>query len=215
MTYCLGKLSRCLLQRRHLTLRNPRSDDTCAPSAIRTRDLLLRSNPAVDAVAISDDAGQVSGLRIAVAQVIWSSPARTPAARPALRTQHESYRGKGLPAALSSLAISPGPPSPQAVTARPAPGTHAGSGPSSLRSRPRSRTQERAPCPRGQCRARRERPEPGAIPLRTRTPRAAIGQTASATDFTRGRRDQRPHTPLGEERSRGQDSADGDTPRIG
>src|SRR5690348_6833757 len=33
----------------------------CAPSAIRTRDLLLRSNPAVDAVAISDDAGHVSG----------------------------------------------------------------------------------------------------------------------------------------------------------
>src|SRR5215813_3062651 len=33
----------------------------CAPSAIRTRGLLLRSNPAVDAVAISGDAGQVRG----------------------------------------------------------------------------------------------------------------------------------------------------------
>jgi hypothetical protein len=32
-----------------------------APSRIRTCDLLLRSNPAVDAVAISDDAGQVGG----------------------------------------------------------------------------------------------------------------------------------------------------------
>jgi hypothetical protein len=93
---------------------------TCAPSRIRTCDLLLRSNPAADAVAISDDAGQVSGLRIAVAQVIWSSPVGTLAARPALRTQHESYRRKGLPTALSSLAISPGPPPPQAVTARPA-----------------------------------------------------------------------------------------------
>jgi hypothetical protein len=35
----------------------------CAPSAIRTRDLLLRSNPAPDAVANSDDAGQASGSR--------------------------------------------------------------------------------------------------------------------------------------------------------
>ena len=33
----------------------------CAPSAIRTRALLLRSNPAVDAVAIHDDPGQVGG----------------------------------------------------------------------------------------------------------------------------------------------------------
>jgi hypothetical protein len=41
--------------------RNTRSEALCAPSAIRTRALLLRSNPAVDAVAISDDAGQVSG----------------------------------------------------------------------------------------------------------------------------------------------------------
>ena len=32
----------------------------CAPSAIRTRDLLLRSNTAVDAVAISDGAGHAS-----------------------------------------------------------------------------------------------------------------------------------------------------------
>jgi hypothetical protein len=32
-----------------------------APSAIRTRDLLLRSNPAADAVANSDGAGQASG----------------------------------------------------------------------------------------------------------------------------------------------------------
>ena len=33
----------------------------CAPSAIRTRDLLLRSNPALDAVAISDGAGHACG----------------------------------------------------------------------------------------------------------------------------------------------------------
>jgi hypothetical protein len=32
-----------------------------APSAIRTRDLLLRNNPAADAVANWDDAGQVKG----------------------------------------------------------------------------------------------------------------------------------------------------------
>src|SRR5215471_17960748 len=57
MTYCLGKLNRSLLRRLHLTLRNTRSDALCAPSAIRTR--ALGSNPAVDAVAISDDAGQV------------------------------------------------------------------------------------------------------------------------------------------------------------
>src|SRR5690242_4760158 len=36
-------------------------DSFCAPSAIRTRGLLLRSNPAVDAVANSDDPGQVGG----------------------------------------------------------------------------------------------------------------------------------------------------------
>src|SRR5262249_30152758 len=33
----------------------------CAPSAIRTRALLLRSNPAGDGVANSDDAGHVRG----------------------------------------------------------------------------------------------------------------------------------------------------------
>src|SRR5262245_56001815 len=33
----------------------------CAPSAIRTRGLLLRSNPAGDGVANSDDAGHVRG----------------------------------------------------------------------------------------------------------------------------------------------------------
>jgi hypothetical protein len=36
-------------------------DPFCAPSAIRTRDLLLRSNPAADAVANCNDAGQVRG----------------------------------------------------------------------------------------------------------------------------------------------------------
>src|SRR5579871_4671367 len=35
----------------------------CAPSAIRTRDLLLRSNPAADAVANCGGAGQVRGDR--------------------------------------------------------------------------------------------------------------------------------------------------------
>src|SRR5262249_22545366 len=56
-----GKPSRSLLQRRHLTLRNPRSEALCAPSRIRTCGLLLRSNPAADAVANWDNAGQVSG----------------------------------------------------------------------------------------------------------------------------------------------------------
>src|SRR5215469_449274 len=38
--------------------------EQCAPSRIRTCGLLLRSNPAVDAVAIYDDAGQVrTGMR--------------------------------------------------------------------------------------------------------------------------------------------------------
>ena len=44
-----------------------------APSRIRTCDLLLRSNPGPDAVAISGDAGHARAVRVAVAQVIWSS----------------------------------------------------------------------------------------------------------------------------------------------
>jgi hypothetical protein len=61
MTYRLGKRSGSPLQRRPLTLRNPRSEALCAPSAIRTRALLLRSNPDADAVANWDDAGQARG----------------------------------------------------------------------------------------------------------------------------------------------------------
>jgi hypothetical protein len=82
---------------------------TCAPSRIRTCGLLLRSNPAADAVANWMTQARSGAVRIAVAQVIWSSPAGTPAARPAPRTQHESYRRKWLPAALSSLGNQPRP----------------------------------------------------------------------------------------------------------
>jgi hypothetical protein len=57
MTYCLGKLRRAHYKQRQLTLQNTRSDGMCAPSATRTRDLLLRSNPGPDAVATSENAG--------------------------------------------------------------------------------------------------------------------------------------------------------------
>ena len=139
MTYCLGKLNRSLLRRRHLTLRNTRSDALCAPSAIRTRALLLRSDPAVDAVAISDDAGQVrSGTHCCSPSylVITSrDTGHTTGTEDAARivsqevaTSRSIVLGQSAPARRLRRQSQCGQP----------PGTHAGSGPSCLRSRPRS-----------------------------------------------------------------------------
>jgi hypothetical protein len=95
---------------------------TCAPSRIRTCDLLLRSNPAVDAVAISDDAGQVrarghccspsylviasrdTGRTIATEDAVWI------ASKACLSTTLSSLANQGLPAAPvgSDSAASPG-----------------------------------------------------------------------------------------------------------
>jgi hypothetical protein len=129
MTYCLGKAEQRPLQQRRLTLQNRRSETLCAPSAIRTRGLLLRSNPAADAVAICNDAGQVrggayccspsylvianrdSGGTIATGDAVWI------ASKVWLLTSLSSLANQALPAA------------PKAAAAQPTTSTHVSGGP--------------------------------------------------------------------------------------
>jgi hypothetical protein len=73
-----------------LTLDALNWDYVCAPSAIRTRDLLLRSNPAVDAVAVSDDAGQVRGGTHCCSPSYLVIASRALAAQSPPRTRHGS-----------------------------------------------------------------------------------------------------------------------------
>jgi len=74
-----------------------------APSRIRTCGLLLRSNPAVDAVAICDDAGQVRGGAHCCSPSYLVIASRDTGCTPPPRTRHGSYRRKWLPVALSSV----------------------------------------------------------------------------------------------------------------
>src|SRR5262245_2217313 len=74
-------------------------DFASAPSAIRTRALLLRSNPAVDAVAICDDAGQVSGGRRCCSPSYLVIASRDTGRTIATQTRHGLYRRQRLPAA--------------------------------------------------------------------------------------------------------------------
>jgi hypothetical protein len=127
-------------------LHNPRSDAFCAPSAIRTRGLLLRSNPAADAVANWDDAGQVRGgthccrpSYLVIAAGHWP---------------HDRRRGRGMDRVqgiVRNQLIVPGQSGP---ACRPEGSRSAASPEHSRRprarrlpSRPRSRTDERARCP--------------------------------------------------------------------
>jgi hypothetical protein len=92
----------------------------CAPSVIRTRALLLRSNPAVDPAAICDDAGQASGgthccrpsyLVIGSRALTTRSPAGD-----AVRIASKAW----LATSLSSPANQALPATPEAATVRPA-----------------------------------------------------------------------------------------------
>jgi hypothetical protein len=118
-----------------------------APSATRTRDLLLRSNPAVDAVAISDGAGQVRGSAHCCRPSYLVIASRALGARSPPGTRYGSRPGRGSQPAYRPWPTRPCLPPPQAATARPAPSTHVGGGPGGFLSRPRSRTDERARCP--------------------------------------------------------------------
>ena len=124
-----GKLSRAPLQQRQLTSKNTRSEAICAPSRIRTCGLLLRSNPAVDAVASWNDAGQVRGGAHCCRPSYLVIARRALAARSPPRTRHGSRPRHGFQPAYRPWPIRPClPPRRQPPRGQP-PSTHVGGGP--------------------------------------------------------------------------------------
>ena len=129
MTYCLGKAEQRPLQQRRLTLQNRRSETLCAPSAIRTRALLLRSNPGADAVANCGDAGQITGdtrcCSPSYLVIASRGTGRTIATEDTVWIASKAW----LSTSLSSLANQALPAAPKAAAARPTTSADVGGGP--------------------------------------------------------------------------------------
>ena len=130
MTYCLGEAERkptsaAAPDLAKSQVRRP----FCAPSRIRTCDLLLRSNPGAHSVAICNDAGQVRGGRHGCSPSYLVIAIRALAARSPPGARHGSRPSHGFQPAYRPWPIRPClPPRRQPQCGQP-PSTHVDRGP--------------------------------------------------------------------------------------